>query len=702
MSGAGGAAEPFDAGSNVSEPSTDDRHAALSRELGEFLIELSIGVHRYAMYPPDHPSLAPVTESIAGRLAELFQDRESLSLGIALRQLVIDGVATDPKHPVLSELARRLHGHQLGALRFERGIRSEELGDLLGALAEDVGPDADPMGLRPVEEIPRFEHAAMHPVGYDALELRDGGEGGEGDRATTLWLGLARAALARKEMGSEDVPESAELARVIRERERNAAYEEVIAGYLRQLTRELRTTTGGEADAVRRRVSSLVSQLDERTLTRLVDTGSDSSREGSFLLDASHSLAVDSVLHILKAAAHSSGQTISDSMTRLLSKLAMHAEGEASPIRSRADGALREHVERLLEGWELADPNPEAYSGILDAMARSSPLAPRTRDEEEAEGRDGPERVLKTALEVDAWGPTVDRALGSALQSEEGTRTVLDLVREAPEESRVAEEIRARLTDPDEFRSLLAGNRVDEEGLRALLDGMGEDAIAPLLDVLADTDHRAVRRKVFDALLSMGPEVGRRAVGRLQGKDRRWFVLRNMLALVARLDEVPEDFDPQPFLDHEDLRVRREALPLAFRLPGRRDRALATALSDADERMVRMGLLQLGDSVPEAVLPTLINRVVLSTDRSREIRTLGVRALSGTRASLARSALLELALSGRSLFGKARLGAGPETIAALRVLAAVWSGDPHVRPVLEDAARSRQAGIRRAVLEEAG
>jgi len=85
--------------------------AALSRELSELLLELSIGVHRYAMYPPTHPSLLPAAENIIGRLGEIFMERRSLSIGVAQDQLVIEGVATESKHPVLRDLAKRLHGH---------------------------------------------------------------------------------------------------------------------------------------------------------------------------------------------------------------------------------------------------------------------------------------------------------------------------------------------------------------------------------------------------------------------------------------------------------------------------------------------------------------------------------------------------------------------------------------------------------------
>ena len=59
----------------------EKKQAALSRALSEFLIEFSIGVHRFAMYPPGHPSLAPAVENVVGRLAVLFEDRRSLAIG---------------------------------------------------------------------------------------------------------------------------------------------------------------------------------------------------------------------------------------------------------------------------------------------------------------------------------------------------------------------------------------------------------------------------------------------------------------------------------------------------------------------------------------------------------------------------------------------------------------------------------------------
>src|SRR6266550_5069003 len=112
--------------------------AALSRELGEFLIELSIALHKHAMYPEGHPSLAPAAAGVARRAEDLLRERPTLSLGVARQQLVIEGVATDPKQPVLADLAGRLHRHHLGAVTFHRGVGALEVAETLRTLAVDA------------------------------------------------------------------------------------------------------------------------------------------------------------------------------------------------------------------------------------------------------------------------------------------------------------------------------------------------------------------------------------------------------------------------------------------------------------------------------------------------------------------------------------------------------------------------------------
>ena len=161
------------------------------------------------------------------------------------------------------------------------------------------------------------------------------GEGKTGDgRSSRLWLGLVQAALASDdplEDGSSADPKS--IAHTIENHRQEEAYDQVIVGHLLQLADDLKSSSGGEAEKVRSQVSSLVSELDQGTLTRLVEMGGDESQRRRFLLDANQGLDVGAVVKVLGAAAEGGGQNISNSMTRLLSKLAVHAEHGGERMR---------------------------------------------------------------------------------------------------------------------------------------------------------------------------------------------------------------------------------------------------------------------------------------------------------------------------------------------------------------------------------
>src|SRR5262245_52769091 len=110
----------------------------LSRDLSEFLVELSIALHKHAMYPGGHPSLGTATTGVTYRAERLLEDRPTLVFGVARRQLIIDGVATDPDQPVLRRLAEALHRHHLGAISLSRGLQPDEVGLALRALSAEV------------------------------------------------------------------------------------------------------------------------------------------------------------------------------------------------------------------------------------------------------------------------------------------------------------------------------------------------------------------------------------------------------------------------------------------------------------------------------------------------------------------------------------------------------------------------------------
>jgi len=111
--------------------------ATLARDLSDFLVEFSIVLHKRTMYPAGHPHLEEGTSRFVHRLDQLLQRREWLIIGVARHQLIIGGVATEPRNALLSDLARRLHRQLVASLRFERGVTQEEVDQLLGGLTTD-------------------------------------------------------------------------------------------------------------------------------------------------------------------------------------------------------------------------------------------------------------------------------------------------------------------------------------------------------------------------------------------------------------------------------------------------------------------------------------------------------------------------------------------------------------------------------------
>src|SRR5438094_4886255 len=551
---------------------TAPEKAALSRELADFLIELSIALHKHAMYPEGHPSLAPAAAGVTRRAEHLFEERATLALGVARQQLVIEGVATDPKNPLLSELAGRLHRHHLGAVTFHRGLRVTEVVDVLKTLAAEAERTGQPLGLGAPEQLRAWDHVRLHPITYERLELLqeddqagaldDKGAKERGLRGAQLWVGLARAALTADALASDDGPppatEPSMIAKAIDEHPKSAAYDQVIVGYLLQIADELKHAGGAEAMALRRRTSKLIGALQPGTLRRLIEMGGDNAQRTKFAIDATHGLAVDAVLDIVRAMADASHKTVSDPLVRMLSKLAQHAEQGTAEARPQADEALREQVRDLLRGWTLEDPNPHAYGQALQKMAAASPsplvpAAPRKSGTQSADAL----RIVQTAVETGTLGYGAWRAI-ERLVAEHHVGQLVDLLAEpaaVPESSRPP--VRAdiaplwtRVTSPDVIRQLATSEPPDFQTLDRVLPRLPVDAFEPLLDVLGASESRTTRRGLLDRLTRAPRELGPVIATRL-GRDIPWYVIRNLLLILDGLPAIPEGFSASAFIAHQ-------------------------------------------------------------------------------------------------------------------------------------------------------
>ncbi|HEY5491752.1 MAG TPA: hypothetical protein VIK25_11225 [Gemmatimonadaceae bacterium] len=690
----------------MSRLSTVGESAALSRELSDFLIEFSIGLHKNAIYPSGHPLRESAAEQIARRLDSLLKDRSTLSLGVARHQLIIEGVATEENNPVLRDLALRLHRHHLGAMKFSQGVTSEELADALATLAVDAGRRVRPLGLEDHDFLQQWPHVRLFPLTFEQLQLLEEDEEkeeekaemrGSRSRAAQLWIGLARAALA-SDLDDETLAESADstdpvaVAKAIDDHKRDAAYDQVVVGYLLQIAEELKAKGGKEAAALQRRISRLVSTLQPDTLQELMYMGGDVIQRRKFVLDATQGMAVDAVVDLVQAAADTSGQTISHSLIRMLSKLAVHADDGSPLARPSADSALRDQVHKLVTGWNLEDPNPDNYRLALEKMSRAAPTF-RGDDTFPAE----PERLLAMGLEIEILGEPVWRAV-DMLAAKPDLTPLMDLL-DAANDGWMKEALWRHVATPGRLEEQLAMVPVNNSVVGRLVDRMRLAAAEPLLVALALSDERTSGALV-EQLGSIGQDVGPVLLSRLG--TARWPLLRMLLATIGRLERWPDGFDARDFTRHQDAGVRREAVRLLIKHPEHRDQSITAALADPDERIVRLALGAVMQGCTGAQATVLLSRAddeALSPD----LRALGIRAAAGHRSAETLNWLINRVAGKKSLFQRRKLASkSPEMLAALAGLAAHWSTEPAAQEILAQAGRQSDTEISDAVTRRGG
>jgi hypothetical protein len=679
----------------------------LSTELGDFLVDLSVAMHKHAIYPPGHPLLDQAVDSVHRALGRLLLDRPALSIGVARRQLIIEGVATESSHPLLAELAGKLHRHHIGAVKFLPGLSREELSGMLGVVGLETQRDAQPIGLQPELMQSRWENAKLFPLTYERLELiddagaePDGADGStgamRGGHAAQLWIGLARAAIASDlaVRSEQDAIAPEAVAQAIDEHDREQAYDQVIVGYLLQIAHEVRHDGPRENSGLQRRISKLVGSLQPHTLERLLEMGGDAVQRRRFVLDASQGMTVDAVVELVRAAASAEGQTISHSLVRMLTKLATHAGSDLSARSRAADGAFREHVERLVSSWSLNDPNPAAYSAALSQLSQST-AAPI---DDAAPARHGcePARLIGMALEIGAAGERVWTGVATLLDRG-ALGDLLDLLDAAPDPTGpVARGVWARIAARDPVRALLAAPRLEHTVIRRLVARIGAEAAPPILAALEECPEGSRQERLLSYLVQLGPPAAP-AVAMALGRAAP-ALARELLVCLGKIAPPVPPPEVRLCREHADPTVRREAVKLLLAYGAARESTLIAAVRDPDERVAYLGIAAAGQECPADAAAVILQRIDAGELVDGTVRAAGIRAVANRRDEGTLEWILRRTLVTGGLLRRTRLApSSPELLASLAALALHWPDDPRAWAAITLARRSGSPSLRAAV-----
>lgn len=508
-------------------------------------------------------------------------------------------------------------------------------------------------------------------------------------KAPRLWDALTRAAYGIEDPDRPVPPvDGRQLAQVVAQHAPDRSYYGAIERALALLAIELKHDSSEPADQARRRISELTSALQQDTLRAIIGASGDTAHKRDLLDDAAAGFPIDALLRVVLAAAAEAEFEMSRPLVRLLYKLAVQTRLGPPELRAGAETALRGQINALIARWWLVQRDSLTFG--FDEMFQNPVTGERAAIEPEAD------RMVQMAIEVDAvgmpiWGPITHMLADGRF------RELLDLLREAPPDSRATRAIVEHVATPQRLSALLSETEVDFDSVDRLVERMGAGAIATLLDRLAGAESRTVRRGIFDRLVQLGPHVGPAAVERLG--DKRWFVQRNLLALLGELQYWPEGRPIDEWIQHPDPRLRKEAVRSLLRMPKHRERVILHSLrADIDRQTLRTVLAAAQQDTPDAAIPIVVKR--LNDDQlPPDLKVAAVRLLRNSRSALALEALLRLVEGGRSILGKPKLAPkSSDMLAALRALAASWSQERRASAILERARASKDPDISNAAL----
>ncbi len=638
----------------------------------EVVRNLAIAWKNLHAYPAGHPALDASMAAAHRRVRDLVAAGGDLTLGVAKDALVTATETLSSTHA--RDLARALYVRDVALLTFEPGLQAEELEAFLRLVGADAArggrpPLADELGtagiahvrvqsvdysqVRATEDLeaPPSPPNLLEDVLHALLAGRELSATGRrivdsGEAATTGGLGALVG-----EMLSGGVPPEARGARVDTLAAVSAALQESVRGHFARTTAVERLLAVNQvADLVRALPEDVRESVVEAAVAALA--GDEESAEALEAL--STAMAPDTILQALRRLKDE--MTLSPHALRLVRALATSLEPRADPITAEPDPALLAELSALFRDEDIDRFNSEEHRALLDKAGIDVPEVDASvradlGDRLEALNEEALlERVAEICGEMLGRRGAAEGAEGVLGRLESIFRGCVVAGRLEPA-ALVAERLRALIDDPtpvaihplvrQAMERMAAGDALGgvldalhRRGpaaavvARRLVDALGSAAGSSFLLALVEEPDKSRRRRLLDVLVSVGPSIVPHATRLLS--DGRWYVVRNMIVLLGRLDDRTALEEVRRCAAHGDIRVRLEAIKwLLTRDADVPQDLLEKAIRDPDPKLAEAAVALAGSyGILEAVGPLL--DIVDAYDllgRRRSLRVKALRAL---------------------------------------------------------------------------
>ncbi len=652
---------------------------AATLQVIEFVRALALTWKNLAAYPPTHPAVVNSLTLVQRRLDELRGPAGEVVLGISNDGLVYGDTKVDVT--AAQTFAQALFTRGVAILRLGNDTTTKDLETFLRLLAAGA-PAEEKRGLWDDLTAAGVMSINLQPVDYSSVQVTDRLDEQEGkERPQSLWDEILQALLENRFFSARlpEIPEritsADELARLMSQyvelaamatnfdpdatfgvripakEDRDAIYlflEKTIGNAIGEATGQKKQHSLQQALQLLR---SLADPLRGTVLRGVLEALVHDETAGALLRDFASELPHDEVLDALRYLS-SAGQLSSHAMMLLESLSRLEA---ATRPETPADSVVNDLV-ALFKEEDIDRFNPEDHQALLSTVAVHIPKVP-------PEAITGIQQLGKRNDTVEPVAITrqLTSVLFELLASVPASRDARPVL------GRIEEAVRAHLTGEDFESSLAAVERLQtiakstpNADLRAAIDeslmrlttgetisalvemvlkatpdkvpsiqrlagALGSAARKNLLLALAEESNRSRRRRLFDFIASLGPSIVP-DVSSFLG-DNRWFVLRNMLALLRSVQDRTSLPEVRRLAKHPDLRVRMEAIKSLLALDSTVPRTLLDdVIADPDPKVAEMAIALVGNyAIKEGIIPLL--HLLDGNDILGSRRTLRIKAI---------------------------------------------------------------------------
>ena len=402
---------------------------------------------------------------------------------------------------------------------------------------------------------------------------------------------------------------------------------------------------------------ALPGEVREPVLAAALRTLAREETASAHLASLAAALPAADVLRGLRRLAREQGQLSSHALQMAQALAEAHEQMGPTPALPEPPADFAE-MAALFREEDVDRYNPEDHRALLaqkptvdldaiavEVAADPDAFGPDTESDDAIE-----RRVVTTLLDMTASGPEIVRPLvlgrlreifvrslqlGRFAQAISIIRAVRDLAADPSlgERREPLDEFLANLADAPTLAALVAASR--QPGgppfvqVQTLVLALGASAARGLLEALAAEQDRGRRLRLIELAASLGaaivPETRRLLA------DPRWYVVRNMVLLLRRVQDRSAMTEILRCADHPDLRVRLEAIRALFTFDSKVPRdLLARTINHPDPRLAEAAVLLSGQhGITQAT--DLLVEILLRWDffgRHRSIRLKALRALA--------------------------------------------------------------------------